>query len=148
MKISNADYKSVRTSKTVRVQLSHEEVRKIVDIDGPITIVHGHHFLTKSGAKLYPIGGGWFRLSGYHYNGQDVCDDLTALREPAKSKYVTAHALKFALSRRLNVYAGRYPSSVDFDLRRPDNCADWCKDCRHHVSNHETFQQFISRGES
>ena len=62
---------TARNSHWCNVRLGHEDVAKI--LEGGLRHARldaiGQEHLTRSGAKLYPRGGGWYRLSGYHYSG-------------------------------------------------------------------------------
>jgi hypothetical protein len=138
---------TARAAHWCNVQLSKEEAIKILEGGGRHARLDdiGQEHLTRSGAKLYPRGGGWYRLSGYHYSGQDICDDLVALQNPAKTAFASAHIMKYALKRRLTVLAGPYPDRARFpewDLYPQRGANEWCKSCRHHI-NHESFEQWL-----
>ena len=61
---------TARSSHWCNVQLSREDAAKILgDLRHARLDDIGQEHLTRSGAKLYPRGGGWYRLSGYHYSG-------------------------------------------------------------------------------
>lgn len=46
----------------------------------------GHSNLLFTGAKAYPLGGGWWRISGYSYDGSDVEKILTKLKNKENLK--------------------------------------------------------------
>ena len=149
MRIPKQAPSTARHAHWCNVQLSKDEARKILEGGGRHARLDsiGQEHLTRSGAKLYPRGGGWFRLSGYSSDGQDVCDDLVALRNPPCTAFVRTHTLRYAIKRGLRVLAGTYPDRARFpelDLYPQDGPVEWCKNCRHHVE-HETFQQWLSK---
>ena len=72
--------------RSCKVQASIKVISSIIygyqpsDID---KLNAGEGILTKTGAKLYGCGGGWYRVSGYAFDGRDVrevVDMITTLK--------------------------------------------------------------------
>jgi hypothetical protein len=116
MRYNKNDLKNLNTHKCIAIQLSHTELRSMcgnVDNNAWEYYKNDSCFMTRNGAKLYPVGGGWYRFLSYHYSGQDVKNDIFMLKNP-NSVFIDPHALAFALRRKLGVVASKYPSSPSF----------------------------------
>jgi len=50
-----------------------------VIVDNKAPLIKGEAYLTKTGAKLYSKGGGWWFLSGYHYALEDELITMKAM---------------------------------------------------------------------
>ena len=67
-------------------------------------------YLTKSGAKLKSLGGGWYSLSGYASDGSDILNDLTLVSEPHGTWFIPLHTLQYILKRKLAVLGVKNPA--------------------------------------
>lgn len=101
MKNFNKLLEQAKTAHWVTVRLTDKQVAAIVEPSYFGLNMHGEN-LTRSGAKLYVRGGGWYRISGYHYAGEDVVNDLLRARNVGQCvKYIPESTVIFLLSHRI-----------------------------------------------
>ena len=148
MKIPAAAADKARGQKSCIIRLTDNDAAKILEGGlerASLRKIRQEH-LTRSGAKLYPLGGGWFRLSGYHYSGQDVCNDLIALQNPVSTKYCSYSGMKYSIRSRSPVTAGTYPGRQFFDTHKASSAGyrDWCRQCQYHKP-HQSFQEWLTQ---
>jgi hypothetical protein len=153
MRIPKNAIETAKNSHWCKLQLTDEDAYKILEGGARHARLRdiGQEHLTKSGAKLYPQGGGWYNLSGYHYDGQDVLDDLIVLANPVGTRYVRLHAMRYALKRNLQVIAGKNPSRAEFPEKRylDTDPAEFCRRCVHmvEVPEHISLRQYLTTKE-
>ena len=93
--------KQAKAAHWVTVRLTNKQVAAIVEPCYLGLNMDGEN-LTRSGAKLYVRGGGWYRISGYHYAGEDVVNDLLRARDVGQHvKYISESTVVFLLVRRI-----------------------------------------------
>ena len=57
---------------TVKKRLSFQQAKSLLWRGTTLNTSIGVENLLATGAKLYYIGGGWWRICGYAYDGKDV----------------------------------------------------------------------------
>lgn len=101
MKNFNKLLKQAKAAHWVTVRLTNEQVAAIVEPSYFDLNMDGEN-LTRSGAKLYVRGGGWYRISGYHYAGEDVVNDLLRAKDVGQHvKYISESTVVFLIVRRI-----------------------------------------------
>ena len=55
---------------TTKLRLTHAFAQSLVQ--APLNLEGGENLVTSTGAKLYYLGGGWWRIAGYAWDGGDV----------------------------------------------------------------------------
>ena len=57
---------------TVKKRLSFQQAKCLLSKGTTLNTSIGVENLLATGAKLYYLGGGWWRITGYAYDGRDV----------------------------------------------------------------------------
>jgi hypothetical protein len=94
----------------------------------------GAEHLLNTGAKLYPRGAGWYLISGYASDGQDVVDALIQIRAGAGARYIAGANFRYALDR--DIISGSAPGRDIFSRSRAGAGAalvSVCTSCRHYT---------------